>query len=159
ESSLFKPLGLAAAALLFALTVGPTLRARDPERRRLLLVAVAFYLSAALSPLGWRTNLIGLIPLHFAALNALTGKPTSQKLALLAVPTLTAIVGLFLFDLIGKKNFAALMSFHVFGLLAIATAVPYAFLITAREARSTSDSASPAGSSAPGDPSPRPAPR
>lgn len=138
ESPLFRPIALLAAALLFALCVVPILL--YARRSRPLLLAATFYLSASLSPLGWRTNLLALAPLLFAGL--MLGR---RVWPLFVAPALNAFIGVLVFDLLGRQTYRALMDLHVYGILALCTAVPILWA-TARAARSTSGSASPAGS-------------
>jgi hypothetical protein len=159
ESAWFRPLALSLGAVLFLAIASPALRLKDTAERRNFALATTFYLSASLSPLGWRTNLIGLVPLFFMLFRVVKRSTSPRRWLLLVAPAANAFLGLLVFDLLGKQVFRYLVERRLFGLLAAVTAVSIVWAFTARATRSTSDTASHAGSSAPGDPSPRRAPR
>lgn len=156
DSSLFRPVALLFAAALFAAVAVPALRIKAQDERRSVLVAATFYLTASLSPLGWRTNLIALVPLFFVMFRVLATSTHPWRWLSFVPPALSAFIGLLVYDLFGRVIFRKLIDGRAFGILGAISAVGIVWAVTAREARSTSDSASREGSSAPGGPSPRP---
>lgn len=141
DSPMFRPVAYAAAALLFLLIVAPALRIKVTDDRRTFLLAAAFYLSASLSPLGWRTNLVGMLPLFFM-LFAVTRRSGHKLRWLLVVPpAFNAFFGLLMFDLVGSAAYKRLVDLHTYGIVAAIAAVAIAWsssaTFTAREARST----------------------
>lgn len=146
ESSWFRPLSLALGAALFLLIATPVLRLQDVEERRKFALSITFYLTASLSPLGWRTNLVGMVPLFFMLFTVVKRSTHPMRWLLLLAPALNAFLGLLVFDLFGKPVFRYLVERRLFGLLAAVSAVGIVWAFTARAARSTSSSASPASS-------------
>lgn len=146
ESAWFRPLSVALGAALFFLVATPVLRLKRAEERRTFALAMTFYLTASLSPLGWRTNLIGMVPLLFMLFAVVHRSTHPARWLLLVPPALSAFLGLLVFDLFGKQLFRYLVERRLFGLLAAVSAVAVAWAFTALAARSTSDSASRAGS-------------
>lgn len=125
-----QPTFLAAVAVGSLLVVGAFAAAILRLRRErtgeavALLHAAAFYLTAFLSPLGWRTALLGLVPLLIILLQrrpALT-PPWLRALAL-AVPLGNALAGMLLYDVAGREAFLFYLGHKVMAALALATAL------------------------------------
>lgn len=91
----------------------------DPARGRLVAIALALWLSSFLSPLGWRTGLIGTMPaLHLLLVGARTPHPspsrTIQRIVLLGV----FLVQRLDYELVGRKAFFWLLAHQQLGVSA-----------------------------------------
>jgi len=101
-----------------------------------LAVAMTFYGTAFLSPLGWRTNLLALIPV-LALLISPVPPPTDRLARIwrgLAVGAM-ALTGLFLnYELLGFERFQRLQGFRMYGLLGLLVATA-TVVVTLRRAQ------------------------
>jgi Glycosyltransferase family 87 len=127
-------------------------RAGRPEEAALLLTASALYLTALLSPLGWRTALLGLLPLLFLLLRhrqALAPPAWLPALAL-ALPLACALAGALLYDVAGRAAFLFFVGHKLMGLGALLTALLAGTALVRAFARAPAapgaESASPPGS-------------
>jgi hypothetical protein len=127
---------VAAAAGLAALSGGLALAAaRDTGRRRFLALGLALYLAAALSPLGWRANLVGALPLLFLLVEQARGASLGWVRWVSAATALgVAGAGLASYDVVGRPAFAFLLQHRQYA-FACAAAVLVALLGAAAEAR------------------------
>jgi hypothetical protein len=125
-----QPAFLAAVAVGSLLVVGAfaaallRLRRERPTEAEALLHAAAFYLTAFLSPLGWRTALLGLVPLLFLLLQRREAfTPPWLRALALAVPLSNALAGMLLYDVAGRAAFLFYLGHKVMAALALATAL------------------------------------
>nr|WP_228531109.1 MULTISPECIES: glycosyltransferase 87 family protein [Myxococcaceae] len=90
-----------------------------------LLTASALYLTALLSPLGWRTALLGLLPLLFLLLRtrAALAPPAWLPGLALALPVGAALVGALVYDVAGRAAFLYFVGHKLMGLLALLCAL------------------------------------
>ncbi len=114
--------GTTAAAL--AVPTWRVLRA-DPRRGRPLAFAVALYLAAFLSPLGWRVNLLALLPLLYLLAGVAQRASTAWLRALALAVGLLWIAGANLMSdgIIGHPRVAALEGLRFAGLSGLAIAL------------------------------------
>jgi hypothetical protein len=95
----------------------------DGEYGRLLASALAFYGTAWLSPLGWGSNLIALVPLICFLMSLRAASIKRSISTLIAVAFLVmAIVALLQYDVIGARLFHALLSARHYGLAGLTLA-------------------------------------
>lgn len=89
-----------------------------PDDARAIGFALSIYLAAFLSPLGWRSNLVALLPLFYvvAARWSTWSKPVRALVATLA--SANTFIGLLAYDLLGRDAFHALIEAKAIGLLA-----------------------------------------
>ncbi len=131
EHPAFWGLAVALCILLACAVTGPLLRVRrQPDRLRPLLLAVGFYLTAPLSPLGWRTNLISLVPLLYAMLAWVSARQGAARWVVALPATLNALIGLLSFDLLGSRAHGWLVNHRAFGILGAATALTIAWTVS-----------------------------
>jgi len=115
--------GVAAGAFAF-ISVGAMavrrLRALDEGQARFLAIGLAFYATALLSPTGWQTNLISLVPMVFF-LMAQVRRPmnaVARRLAFVALGLLAA-VDLLNYQTLGRVNFHRLLVYRHYGIAAL----------------------------------------
>ncbi|MFL5322082.1 MAG: glycosyltransferase family 87 protein [Myxococcaceae bacterium] len=99
---------------------------RDRELARKVAFAIALYLSAFLSPLGWRSNLVALLPLFFLVAANWSALTRPVRIAVASFATLNTVIGLLVYDVIGKTAFNWLIVHRAIGfvaLLFVATAI------------------------------------
>ncbi|WP_257450700.1 glycosyltransferase family 87 protein [Archangium lipolyticum] len=126
-------LGLALATVLSALLAA--LARTDAALGRLAVTAVAVYCTAVLSPLGWRNNLVMLVPLLFLLLDAALLLRSRATFAwALAAPGLGTLMGLLAYEILGRARFQHFLELRPFGLCAAVTAVT-ALVLQLRVAR------------------------
>jgi hypothetical protein len=133
-------LGLAVASVLAALLAG--IARVDGARGRLAVTAVAVYCTAILSPLGWRNNLVMLLPLLYLLVEAaLLLRSRVTFASALVAPGLTTLMGLLAYEILGRARFQGFLELRLFGLLSIVTAVT-ALVLQLRVARGAASEAS-----------------
>jgi hypothetical protein len=94
---------------------------RDPARGRLAGFALALWLSSFLSPMGWRTGLIGAIPaLHLLLVTSREPRPSAMRAFGRVVLAGTFLVQRLNYEVVGAKAFFWLLAHQQFG---ISTAV------------------------------------
>jgi len=97
------------ALVIAALVLGAfALYARTDATRS----AAAFYLTAFLTPLGWRANLLALIPSLFILV--------ARRSKVLVLPVLAVILN---YDLIGERAFYAFLQWRFLGFVGLAVAL------------------------------------
>ena len=136
-----------ASAALVAATAGLVFRAPLREdRRRFLLFSACLYLTAPLSPLGWRTNLLAAVPALFVLVeNARDASSALVRRLSWGVIAFALAVELSTYDLVGRRAFFYLLQ-HRHYALASAIAIVAAFLGAAMEARRSAPALTAAGS-------------
>jgi hypothetical protein len=117
--------GFRAAALGLALVFTAALAAlaaaaaRDRLRARFLVAAAALYAAAPLSPLGWRTNLLGAIPLLYLLVQqARQAGSRGVRRASLAAGLVVLAVQAASYDLVGERAFQFLLEHRHYALAA-----------------------------------------
>jgi hypothetical protein len=96
----------------------------DAERGRVAFGAVVFYCAAVLSPLGWRQNLVMLVPLLYLLVEAgLVLRSRALFAAALVVPALASLAGLLAYEVLSNQGFQRFLGLRPFGLAAVVTAV------------------------------------
>ena len=98
--------GLALAAAVAGLALYARMSRAEPERARFALVGYSFYLGAFLSPLGWNTNLVVVLPLA-GALAVAAGSAPSLALRRAATAGALGVAALNALDLL-------VLPFHLF---------------------------------------------
>lgn len=134
------PAYLATVVLLAGVILGAVglavlrLRQSRPEEGHALALAATFYLVALFSPLAWRTNFIGLAPMLYVLLRV---AGSSRLRWAFVLPALSAVLGLFAYELFGPRALTALLDLRQYGLLSLATVLLTAWLgVTHSESRS-----------------------
>ena len=115
--------GVATGALAF-IGVGAIavrrLRAVDEGQARFLAMGLTFYATALLTPTGWQTNLISLVPMVFF-LMAQIRRPmnaAARRLAFVALGLLAA-ADLLNYQTLGRVNFQRLLVYRHYGIAAL----------------------------------------
>jgi hypothetical protein len=113
---------LAAAVLVFYMAATVVTWKRDADRGRILAIALSFHLAAFLSPLGWRANLLGAVPVIYLLLatsgtRALWTRSVSV-LGLLAISTVW--LG---YEIVGADLFRQLLLARYLGIGALIAAL------------------------------------
>jgi alpha-1,2-mannosyltransferase len=119
-----------AAVLLLAATVVLLLgaavlaiRARDRADGRRAAFEALLYLSAFLSPLGWRTNLIAAAPLFYRLLGLARGVDARIRHAAWATLAVVFLVQRVNYEVVGPRGFEWLLSYRQYGLSTLFGAV------------------------------------
>jgi alpha-1,2-mannosyltransferase len=107
----------------------------DPAAARRALTAVALYCTAALSPLGWRNNLVSLMPLTYLLVEAaLRLRSRATWAAALVAPAVATLTGVLAYEVLGRARFQVFLELRVLGVCAAVTAVT-AMVLQVRAAR------------------------
>ncbi len=124
---------LAAVVLLLYVVATVVTWRRDSDRGRILATALSFHLTAFLSPLGWRANLLALAPIIYLLL-ATSGSRTlwPRRLAILGLLALsTAWLG---YETVGADLFRQLLLARYLGIGALVAALMAAAIQAMRPA-------------------------
>ncbi|MFP2929612.1 hypothetical protein ACLESO_31320, partial [Pyxidicoccus sp. 3LG] len=109
-----------------------------PVAARRALTAVALYCTAVLSPLGWRNNLVSLMPLTYLLVEAaLQLRSRATWAAALVAPSVATLTGLLAYEVLGRARFQVFLELRVLGVCAAVTAVT-AMVLQVRVARGIS---------------------
>nr|WP_246357182.1 glycosyltransferase family 87 protein [Pyxidicoccus fallax] len=110
----------------------------DPAAARRALTAVALYCTAVLSPLGWRNNLVSLMPLTYLLVEAaLRLRSRATWAAALFAPAVATLTGLLAYEVLGRARFQVFLELRVLGVCAAVTAIT-AMVLQVRAARASS---------------------
>ncbi|MBZ4422775.1 glycosyltransferase family 87 protein [Myxococcus sp. RHSTA-1-4] len=113
----------------------------DPAAERRALTAVALYCTAVLSPLGWRNNLVSLMPLTYLLVEAaLRLRSRATWAAALVAPAVATLTGVLAYEVLGRARFQLFLELRVLGVCAAVTAVT-AMVLQVRVARGVSPDA------------------
>ncbi|XXF76132.1 glycosyltransferase family 87 protein [Myxococcaceae bacterium GXIMD 01537] len=105
---------------------------REPEEGHTLALAAAFFLAALFSPLAWRTNFLGLIPVLYVLLKVAGGSRLRWAFLL---PGASAMLGMFAYDLLGREALTTLLQWRQYGVFSLATLLLTVGLVLARHGR------------------------
>lgn len=107
----------------------------DRAAARRALTAVVLYCTAVLSPLGWRNNLVSLMPLAYLLVEAaLRLRSRATWAASLVAPLVATLTGVLAYEVLGRARFQVFLDLRVLGVCAAVTAVT-AMVLQVRAAR------------------------
>jgi hypothetical protein len=112
----------AVSAMLLAIPLWQ-LHKHRVQQLELALISSALFLSAFLSPLAWRSNLLSMLPMTFLLAEGLAQSTPRTRWLVCAIPWASTLFQVLGFELLGPVRFLQILGTRLVGLLALATMV------------------------------------
>jgi Glycosyltransferase family 87 len=112
----------AGSAMLLAIPLWQ-LHKHRVQQLELAIVSCALFLSAFLSPLAWRSNLLSMLPMTFLLAESLAQATPRTRWLVCSIPWASTLFQVLGFELLGPVRFLQVLGARLVGLLALATMV------------------------------------